>query len=280
MAQFFDSLHFFASGSGLLTLGGCAALMILFWDWRVALAGLLCVQSGLLALGVTLYDLPVHWAGLQLTVMTLTLLMLIITALQVQRPRARRQAGNWLVRLLAIVLFVLAWRVLGEGPPLPEFGSSVTALLLWLAFCTLLLLGLSDSPLFTAVALLLWMSMAQLIVAVLTPAPNLFVLIAGAELLISLAGSRLMLLDQEPLHARDLIATDIVFPYEEDMYADDDFGADDERAIDAGLPPLLIQDAIAALEGERPRVAPSPPPRNGHGVPADAPTDQRERMRG
>jgi hypothetical protein len=249
MEQLFDLLDFFATGAGLLIIGASAALIVLAWDWRVSLVGLFLIQVGIAALGVALHSVSAQWAALQIIVMLLCLLILALSAQQVHEARALHQAGNWLVRFMALVLLVLAWRVIDVMVPLPELGSSTTALVGWLVLCTLLILGLSDSPFFTAVAFLLWMIPAQTLLAVLIPSSNLFAVIGGVELLIALACSYLILLDRAPGLDRKFVVTDIVFPYQEEAspWAEP---VDEDEPVDAVPRPGFVEGLFAALQGK------------------------------
>ncbi len=249
MEQLFDLLDFFATGAGLLITGAAAALIVLVWDWRASLVGLFFIQISIAALGVALHGVAAQWAGLQIVVMLLCLLILALSAQQASEARALHQAGNWLVRLMALVLLLLAWRVIDVTAPLPALGSSTTALVGWLVLCTLLILGLSDSPFFTAVALLLWMIPAQMLSAVLIPSSNLFAVIGGVEVLIALACSYLILLDRAPGLDRKFVVTDIVFPYQEETSP---WGepVDEDELVDTVPRPGFVEGLFAVLQGK------------------------------
>jgi hypothetical protein len=108
MEQLFARLDFFATETGILIIMAVIGLMILTWDWRVALAGLVVVQTGVAAMAVARTGLPAQWAGVQVAVMALAAAALAVSAVQTPMSRSLRQAGNWLLRLLAITLIYLA----------------------------------------------------------------------------------------------------------------------------------------------------------------------------
>src|SRR5690606_26002135 len=85
-------------------------------------------------------------------------------------------------------------------------------LLVWLALCMLVILGLSDNPLFSTVAMLMWLIAAQVIVAVIVNSPALVALIGILSLLLALAGSYLTLVEQVSADERAPVVTDITFP--------------------------------------------------------------------
>jgi hypothetical protein len=91
---------------------------------------------------------------------------------------------------------------------------------------TLILMGLSDDPLFTGVAMLLWCVPAQAVVWVLLGIPALIALIGIAELAVALACSYLVLSAQQPAENKQAVLTDIAFPTQAD--------ADDGRVAPAG----------------------------------------------
>ena len=257
MEQLFAAFDFLAGGLGLLMVAVSAAFIVLLWDWRAALAGLFLIQLGLAILAVRVHSVPAQWAGLQLSVTLLAIGMLAMSAQQATRVRSLHQAGNWLVRLLALVLLTLAWRVVEVAIVLPAFGPSMTALFGWLALCVLLILGLSDNPFFSGVALLLWTISAQILLAVLIPSANLFALIGGLSLLIALACSYLVLLNSVPGGLGAPIATDIVFPDDEYMRPANPITDDDEMLIDTTPLPGFLQSIFAVAAGELEAATPS-----------------------
>ncbi len=257
MEQLFTALNFFATGTGLLIIAASAALIILIWDWRAALVGLFLVQLGTVTLGVQRYGLDPQWAVLELIVMLLMLTMLAMSVVQVEKPRSLHQAGNWVMRVLALILIILAWRVIEVNVPVPIFGPSAVSLFGWLALCALLILGLGDNPFFSTIGLLLWLVTAQTMLAVLIPSSNLFALIGGVEILVTLACSYLILFDRVPGSDRRPVMTDIVFPEEGQMINGDAANgytaADVDMAVDALPLPGFIQQMVEDAEASAAR---------------------------
>jgi hypothetical protein len=156
----------------------------------------------------------------------------------------------------------------------------MAGLFTWLGLTMLLMLGLSDNPLFSGVALLLWFIPAQVTVAGIVPYPGLFALIGGLELLITLTASYLILVDRRPVAARRLVMTDIVFP--DQLEEDGDEIDDAEEVVDAASLPGFVQDMVdsgKAARRPRPPALPTlpPPPRDaGNGEPPIAEKTARE----
>jgi hypothetical protein len=95
--------------------------------------------------------------------------------------------------------------------PLPVKNTQLTDLFVWLALCTLVLLGLSDNPLFSTVALLMWLIPVQVVTAVIVNSPALVALIGMLTLLLALAGSYLVLVEQVSVEESTPVVTDITF---------------------------------------------------------------------
>jgi hypothetical protein len=212
MDRLFDLLTFFSTSFGLAVTGATAAALILFWDWRLALAGLVVVQIGVATVTVQVEHMPAEWAAIMTAVTCLACLILALSAQQAGTSPSLRQAGTWLLRALALALVYLAWRALGRGVRLPELVPQVTALFVWLGICVLMILGMSNDPLFTAVGLLLWCIPVQAVVAVLLGVPALIALIGILELVVALACSYLVLAEQLPAVEQQPVLTDITFP--------------------------------------------------------------------
>ena len=264
MEQLFAGLDFFATETGVLIIMAAISLMILTWDWRVALAGLVIVQTGVAAMGVARIGLPAQWAGVQVAVIVVAAAMLATSALQAPSSRSLRQAGNWLLRLLALVLIYLAWRTIDVTIPVPGIAPDMAGLFTWLGLTMLLMLGLSDNPLFSVVALLLWFIPAQVVVASIIPQPSIFVLIGGLELLITLTASYLILVDRRPLAARRLVMTDVVFP--DQLQEAWDAVDDTEEVVDAAHLPGFVQDIVdSGQAARRSRIPALPSPPNASG---------------
>ena len=195
----FTQLDFFASGLGILLIGATALLTILLWDWRVTLAGVLVIQVGVAILAGKVHGLTIQWASVQIMVTGLALLMLLLSAHQVQPALRQQRPGSWPVRLSAAMLLLISWQFLDVDLALPIIAPQIAQLCLWLALCGLVLLGLSDTPFFTGVALLLWFMPIQAFIEILLPQYRLFVLIGMIELLVALACSYLMLAQRLPV---------------------------------------------------------------------------------
>jgi hypothetical protein len=212
MGGLLNFLTFFSTSFGLMVVGMVAAAMILFWEWRLALAGLFVVQVGVATVAVQVEKVPAEWAGVMTAVTALTCLILALSAQQVPKPVSLRQSGSFLLRAMVLVLIFLAWRAMSGSIRIPELVPQITALFVWLGLCVLVMLALSDNPLFYAVALLLWCVPAQAVAGVLLGIPALIALIGMIELVIALACSYLVLTDQLPVVEQRPVLTDITFP--------------------------------------------------------------------
>lgn len=211
MNGIFDSLSFFGGTAGLVFIGGVFALMIVLWDWRVALAGLFFVQVGVASAAVAVEQLPAEWAWTMIIVMGLACLILTISAQRMTRTTSLYQAGTWPLRGLLLALIYVAWSLADVVVPLPVVEPHLAELFVWLTLCMLVMLGLSDNPLFSTVALLIWLIPAQVVVALIVNAPALVALIGMLTLLLALAGSYLILVEQVSAEKSALVVTDITF---------------------------------------------------------------------
>lgn len=207
-----DFLTFFSTGFGLMVVGAIAAGMILFWEWRLALTGLFVVQVGVAAVSVQVEKLPAEWAGVMTAVTGLTCLILALSAQQTRRPASLYQSGTFLLRAMVLILVFAVWQAVHGAIRIPEIAAPITSLFVWLAMCVLILLALSENPLFYGVALLLWTIPVQAVVGVLLGIPALIALIGMIELVIALACSYLMLAEQLPVIEQQPVLTDIAFP--------------------------------------------------------------------
>ena len=208
----YDVLSFFGGTGGLFFIGAVAALMIILWDWRVALAGLFCVQVGVASAAVSIEQLPGDWGVVMILVMGLACLILILSAQRMTRTTSLYQAGTWPLRTLLLLLLLGTWQLADVNIPLPEVEPRLAQLFGWLTLCTLVMLGLSDNPLFTTIALLIWLIPAQVMAALIVNAPALVALIGMLTLLLALAGSYLVLVEQASAEQSAPIVTDISFP--------------------------------------------------------------------
>lgn len=205
---------FFASGLGILLIGTIALILILIWDWRVTLVGLLVMQIGVVVLSHQVHGLPLEWANVQLMVTALVAAMLSLSARQIGRTLWEQRPGSWLIRLGAVVLLIVGWQFVEVDLVLPQLAPQVADLFFWLALCAFVLLGLSGSPFYTGVALVIWFMPVQAFIQVLLPDQRLFVLIAMSELFVGLACSYLLLAQRLPEQEQQVVLTDAVFPEE------------------------------------------------------------------
>ncbi len=212
MENTFASLGLWAGDASLLVAGLAAALMILVWDWRASLVGLVAVEMGVTLAAIRHLSLPLPWATIQGLVIVLACLILALSVRQVVAHASLYQAGTWLLRVGALLLAFWAWFSLRQWLWLPMLEGGLMDLFIWLGLCVLVLLGLSDSPFYTGVGLLLWCIPAQVIVAALLAIPALIAIIGILELLLALACSYLILAEQLPEEAVRPVLTDIVFP--------------------------------------------------------------------
>jgi hypothetical protein len=214
MDSIFGMLSFLGGSSGPVIVGTATALMIVAWDWRVALLSLFCVQVVVVSAAVAIGQLPSEWAGVMVVVMGLSCLILALSAQRMTRTSTLYQSGTWQLRGLLLALVYVGWTLAGVNVPLPEVDPQLADLLVWLALCMLVMLGLSDNPLFAAVALLMWLISVQVITAVIVNSPALVALIGMLSLLLALAGSYLMLVEQVSVEQSKPVVTDITFPSE------------------------------------------------------------------
>lgn len=203
---------FFASGLGILTIGAVAVLMLFFWEWRSFLVGLCIIQLGVAVLVTHVHQVELKWAQVQILVITLSAAILLLSARQIRFALPYQRPGSWLIRLMAVTLLFICWRLFDVDLALPATAPPLAQLFLWLAVCALIMLGLSDAPLSTAVALLLWFIPVQAFIQILLPEFRLFVLIGIVELLSALACSYLMLAARLPSTVTATRPTDMTFP--------------------------------------------------------------------
>ena len=120
----------------------------------------------------------------------------------VLHPNAKslHQAGNWPLRLMALMFVVVAWWYLDPGYTLPYFSQPETEFLLWTAICALAMWSFSGSPLMGGAAVLLWSTPMYALASVLLPGSGLPAIVGIADIILALACSYLVLL--EPAGAR------------------------------------------------------------------------------
>jgi hypothetical protein len=214
MQSLFELLSFFGGSNGPLIVGTATALIIVAWEWRIALLGLFAVQVAVVSAAVAMGQLPTDWAGVMVVVMLLACVILAVSAQQMTRTTTLLQAGTWPLRALLLVLIYVGWELAELNLPLPGVNPQLADLFVWLALCTLVMLALSDNPLFATVALLMWLIPVQVVTAVIVNSPALVALIGMLTLLVALAGSYLMLVEQVASEESAPVVTDIAFPDE------------------------------------------------------------------
>ncbi|MCC9075256.1 hypothetical protein FKZ61_003895 [Litorilinea aerophila] len=212
MENFFTSLGLWTGDLSLLAAGLAAALIVLVWDWRASLVGLVAVELGVALAAIRHLSLPLPWATIQGLVIVLACLILALSIRQVAAHASLYQAGTWMLRVGALLLAFWAWLSLRQWLSLPMLEGGLMDLFIWLGLCVLVLLGLSDNPFYTGVGLLLWCIPAQVIVSALLAVPALIAIIGILELLLALACSYLILAERLPEESEKLVLTDIVFP--------------------------------------------------------------------
>jgi len=221
LTSLFSSFNFFASGTGIILTCAVAAAMILLWDWRASLIGLIVVQFGAAAVALQTGQIEAQLMIVQVCIIALCTLILAISIAQAPRSPTISQSGNWIMRLLMLILVYTALRLFDFNFSLP-FPNAIeasdalrmTVFFIWISICALLTLGLSNSPLFTGVALLLWCVPAHVFATLLLPESGVSVLIGIVELLIALGCSYLILTESLSIKQRPIVSTDITFPVE------------------------------------------------------------------
>lgn len=191
-------LDFFATGQGVLTLGLLAALIVLLWDWRVALLALVLIQVGVATLLVQVEGASGQIMFVQSLVMALCAVMIAIAGVQVHLRRSGRQSGGWLFRLLVLALLGIALYSLDLSVVLPEVSPAITRIFGWIALIALIMLSLGDNPVFTITALLIWCVLGQSMAALYASASEVMVAIGVMELILGLTASYLLLAERLP----------------------------------------------------------------------------------
>lgn len=191
----------FASNLGVLVLGAMAAMIVILWDWRVALASILFLQIGVGIVLVQIHHVPGVLVGGQIVAIILATSMLALAATSTLATTSLRHAANWPLRLIALVFIIGAWWLLDPGYALPLFSLPETDLVIWCAICGLTLACFSGNPIIGGIAVLLWCTPLYAVAAVLLPGSGLAVMVGIAELLLTLACSYLALV--EPAGATD-----------------------------------------------------------------------------
>jgi hypothetical protein len=191
-----DSLFtfaFFTTPAGLVAIGLVAALTLILWDWRGAVAGLILVQWGVGNLLVQRFNMPGPWALAFLFLAGLAGAMLSLSAIQVRWNLHAPRAGNLVMRLLIVLLTYFLFTTQNLRLPLPLIDAETVDLLSWLALISVGMLLVSDSPLHTGISLALWLIPVHAATAILLPNPALIMVVGSVEMVLILACSYLML---------------------------------------------------------------------------------------
>jgi len=153
---------------------------------------------GVGALAVGVENAPVQMMLVQTFIIGLSCAMLATSGMQVQLGRTGRQSGGWFFRLLVLGLLAAALMSLDLRFVLPNVSPAITRLFGWLGLITLLMLGLGDHALFTAVALLLWSVLGYAVATFYAPVAEVMIVIGLVELAIAFACSYLILAERLP----------------------------------------------------------------------------------
>lgn len=192
-------------------LGGLVGVLILVWDLRGLIPGLVITQFGVGQIMVHRYGLAPRWALILLAGTTVACMILAITAGQRGfHPRTRPMPRLFRGLLLALVGgFVYA---VGLSSHLPLVDESTARFLVWLALAGFLVLALSEDPLYVAVGLILWILPGQAFLAVALPIPVISFLLGSLILVTVLACCYLALAADVTLALQSRPLTDPIFP--------------------------------------------------------------------
>jgi hypothetical protein len=211
---FFDG-SFWSGSTAIFTIGGGAALLILLWDWRVLLPGLALIQYSVGQIVVHRYGVPGQWLGIYFWVVLLAALILALAPIQIRAYPRDGSGGGLLFRGLLLLLLTVIIASIPINFPLPVLDVNTARFLVWLAASALLILALTDNPLFVGIGLLLWFIPIQSLLALLIPLPALIGLLGTLVLTVSLACSYLVVADSEQVAQQEMPATDLSFPTQE-----------------------------------------------------------------
>jgi hypothetical protein len=186
----------FASGIGILVLAALGAAIVILWDWRLALAGVVVLTLGLTSILVYLHGLPGPLALGQVMAVALSALILGGAKLARSSTVPLRHASNLPLRLLALLFVLGGWWFIDPGYTFPLFSQAETDFLLWMLICGLAMASFTTSPFFVGIALLLWSMPVFAVAAILLPGSGLSVLVGIVDLLLALACAYLVLTEQ------------------------------------------------------------------------------------
>ena len=117
---------------------------------------------------------------------------------------------------MIVILFYVSWRLFQFEVPIPLIESDLSLLFTWLSLCALLMLAISDNPLFTGSALLLWFIPMHVVTSALFPFTSLIVLFGILELVLALCCSYLILAERLGTQTEQVIVTDMTFAVNDD----------------------------------------------------------------
>lgn len=208
---------FWLSSTPLLLVGGLAAILVLAWDWRVALPALILVQVGIGALSVRRSSIPDDWSAVFGWVVVGCCLILLLSIRYAQTPARPGRIGTLFFRglLLGLAGFLLQTRVIDLAALaefLPLIDGQLSRLLIWLAFCALFATANAEGALENGLALLLWLIAAEAALLAVAPAAIVVVLVGALFLLVSLACSYLLIAENLALAEESRPLTDEAFP--------------------------------------------------------------------
>ncbi|MBK8046856.1 MAG: hypothetical protein IPK16_06860 [Anaerolineales bacterium] len=185
----------FANWLGVLLLAAAAALIVITWNWRIALGLLMLLYLGVASLLVSIHQAPAWVVTGYLVAMGLAVAILALATKNHEPGPSQRQATNWLLRTLILGIVAAAWWFLDPGFAFPQFSRPETDLLLWIGICGLMLLALSNNPTYVGIGLLMWSAPIYAVATVLMPGSGVAQLVGIAALLVALACGYLALLE-------------------------------------------------------------------------------------
>jgi hypothetical protein len=255
----FDLLSFLATPAGMAAASLVAAGLVLVWEWHIALLGLVAVQLAVATVVVQRHDMPAQWALVQVAVVGLGCIILALSQSRMPASRSLRQSGTWILRLLVVGLAYYGLSLISAGWALPELDSETTQMLARLALTAALILAFGESPLYVGVGLLLWCVVVQAVIGPMLGIPALVAMIGIIELLVALACSYLVLVEEAPQTMASQVITDVSFP----IVVAKPNGVNGQQAP-LGSPPAggdgLVQRATPAQPAERPATLPMETP--------------------
>lgn len=209
----FDLLSFLATPAGMTATALLAAAIILAWEWRIALLGLVLIQIAVATVVVQRHGMPAQWALVQIAVTCLGCIILALSQTHAAVfSRSLRQSGTWALRLLVVGLAFFGLRLIAVNWVMPELDGDTTRMLVWLALTGALILAFGENPLFAGVGLLLWCVVIQAVIGPLLGIPALVAMIGILELLLALACSYLILAEEAPESSAGQVISDVSFP--------------------------------------------------------------------